>query len=103
MKNKYIYHSKISEAKFLRILKFFCLDLEAKKVAIICKISEKTINKIFKQIYIKIAESCEKQARLSAEIEIDESYFGAKRVCGKRGRGASGKTSVALLRSKIFL
>ena len=28
------------------------------------------------------------------EIEIDESYFGAKRVRGKRGRGASGKQPV---------
>jgi transposase len=30
----------------------------------------------------------------SGEIEIDESYFGAKRVRGKRGRGAGGKTKV---------
>ena len=70
------------------------MDLEAKKVAIICKISEKTIDKIFKQIRIKMAESCEKQTKLSGEIEIDESYFGAKRVRGKRGRGAGGKTPV---------
>ena len=28
------------------------------------------------------------------EIEVDESYFGAKRVRGKRGRGARGKTKV---------
>ena len=27
-------------------------------------------------------------------FEIDESYFGAKRVRGKRGRGATNKTSV---------
>ena len=31
---------------------------------------------------------------LKGEVEIDESYFGAKRVKGKRGRGASGKTIV---------
>ena len=28
----------------------------------------------------------------SGEFEVDESYFGAKRVRGKRGRGAAGKT-----------
>lgn len=28
------------------------------------------------------------------EFELDESYFGAKRVRGKRGRGAAGKTPV---------
>ena len=30
----------------------------------------------------------------SGEFELDESYFGAKRVKGKRGRGAAGKTPV---------
>lgn len=83
MKNKYIYHSRISEAKFREILKFFCLDLEAVKVAQICKISEKTINKIFKQILILMLKECEKQVKLCGEIQIDESYFGVKRVRGK--------------------
>ena len=31
---------------------------------------------------------------LAVEIEVDESYFGARRVRGKRGRGASVKTPV---------
>lgn len=75
-------------------MKFFCFDLEAVKVAEICNISEKTIDKIFKAIRIKMAENCEKQTKLSGEIEIDESYFGVKRVRGKRSRGASGKTPV---------
>lgn len=30
----------------------------------------------------------------SGEIELDESYFGAKKIGGKRGRGAAGKTPV---------
>lgn len=59
MKNKYIYRSRISEAKFREILKFFYLDLEAVKVAQICKISEKTIDKIFKQIRILMLKECE--------------------------------------------
>jgi transposase-like protein len=29
-----------------------------------------------------------------ADIEVDESYFGARRVKGKRGRGARGKIIV---------
>ncbi|CAC9541085.1 Mobile element protein, partial [uncultured Gammaproteobacteria bacterium] len=28
------------------------------------------------------------------QIEVDESYFGARRVRGKRGRGALGETIV---------
>ena len=31
---------------------------------------------------------------MAGEVEVDESYFGARRVRGKRGRGASGKTPV---------
>ena len=31
---------------------------------------------------------------MSGEIEEGESYFGAKRVRGKRGRGAGKKTPV---------
>ena len=94
MKNKYIYHSKITEKKFRQILKYFCLDLKAKKVAEICQISVKTTNKIYKSLRILMACECEKRSKLSGEIEIDESYFGARRVRGKRGRGASGKTPV---------
>jgi len=95
MKNKYIIRSRISEKKFRQILNFFCLDIEAKKVAEITNISRPTINKIFDKIRVCIAEDCEKANPLGkGEIELDESYFGAKRVRGLRGRGASGKIPV---------
>ena len=35
---------------------------------------------------------------MSGEIEVDESYFGAKRVCKKHGHETSKKTSMFLLR-----
>ena len=41
-----------------------------------------------------MAEFCEQQSPFSGEIEVDESFFGARRVKGKRGRGAYGKTIV---------
>lgn len=65
--------------------KYFCLDIEAVKIAKLSNISRQSVNKIFKQIRILIAKECEKISKLSDEIEIDESYFGAKRVRGKRG------------------
>jgi len=37
---------------------------------------------------------CRERSPLAGELEADESYFGARRVRGKRGRGASGKTIV---------
>ncbi len=95
MKNKYIIRSRISEAKFRQILKLFCYDIEAKKVSELTGVSRPTINKLFDKIREVIAKNCQENSiLLSGEIELDESYFGAKRVRGKRGRGASGKTPV---------
>ena len=94
MKNKYIVRSRISEKKFREILKYFTEDIEASKISNLTKISEVTLCKIFREIRILMSKECEKISKFSGEIEIDESYFGAKRVRGKRGRGASGKQSV---------
>ena len=38
--------------------------------------------------------ACEAQRRLVGVVEVDESFFGARRVKGRRGRGAYGKTVV---------
>ena len=94
MKNKYIYHSRISEKKFREILKYFAQDIEATKIANLTGISRISINKILKSIRILMAKECEKISKFSGEIEIDESCFGSKRVRGKRGRGAANKTPV---------
>ena len=94
MKNKYIYRSRISEKKFREILKYFAQDIEATKIANLTGISRISINKILKNIRILMASEYEKISKFSGEIEIDESYFGAKRVRGKRGRGAANKTPV---------
>ena len=101
MKNKYIVRSRISEKKFREILRYFALDLEAKKIAEICKISRPCVNRIVQQAFNrkrmrKISKTKFLQ-KMSGEIEVDESYFGGVRV--KRGRGAGKKTSVFLLRA----
>ena len=82
MKNKYIYRSRISEKKFREILKYFTEDIEATKIANLTGISRISVNKILKNIRILMASECEKISKFSGEIEIDESYFGSKRVRG---------------------
>ena len=59
MKNKYIVRSRISEKKFREILWYFSSDIEAVKIAEFTNISEKTINKITKNIRILMAKECE--------------------------------------------
>jgi len=94
MKNKYIKQAHITESKFKEILECFCNDFSATQTSQITKIGRKTVNKIFNKIRYRIIELTEKEEKLSGEVEIDESYFGARRVRGKRGRGAKGKIPV---------
>ena len=96
MKNKYIIRSRISESKFREIVKLFCADLNATDTSKLCWISRTTLTKIFYEIRLKIFKLQETNniEKVSGELELDESYFGARRVRGKRGRGAKGKTVV---------
>ena len=95
MTNKYIHRSKISEKKFREILRYFSHDIEASKIAALTGVSRQSINRILKGIRLCIADFCESESPFEeGEIEIDESYFGARRVRGIRGRGARGKRIV---------
>jgi len=94
MKNKYVIHSHISEKKFREIIHLFSEDLSATQISHLTKISRPSINKYLTAIRLRIFEYCQDQSPLKGEIEVDESYFGARRVRGKRGRGARGKTIV---------
>jgi transposase len=95
MRNKYIKNAKISEAEFRQILKLFCLEMEAAKTAKFMGINRVSVNRIFDKIRERIADICESESPfVNGEIELDESYFGARRVRGVRGRGARGKIPV---------
>ena len=95
MKNRYIFGTHISERKTREIIKYFSFDIEAKKVAKLTGISRQTINKFYFMFHERIAEICESESPFeNGEIELDESYFGARRVRGIRGRGARGKIPV---------
>ena len=81
MKNKYIIRSRISEAKFREILKLFCADLTASAVGGLTGVSRVTINNIFNSIRVRILNyqnSINSTIRFSGDVELDESYFGAR-------------------------
>ena len=95
MKNKYFDGSHISERKFQQIVRLFCLDIEAKEAAELTGVSRQSINKIFAAIRLRIFDiSMANPTPCYGEFELDESYFGARRVRGIRGRGARGKIIV---------
>ena len=93
-KKRYYSRSKISEAKFRQIIRFFAMDFTATDTAQLANISVRSINSIFIKIRKKIVYKCAQVSPFNGVVELDESYFGARRVRGKRGRGASGKTIV---------
>ncbi len=93
--NRYYQRSKISERKFRQIVRYFAMDFTASDVAQLTGLTRKTVTVIFLRIRERIAAECERASPYAdCEVEVDESYFGARRVRGKRGRGASGKTIV---------
>lgn len=93
-KNRYYRRSRIAEAKFRRLVRCFALDFTATSTAELSGISVRSVNNIYLKIRRRLAEHCEQSSPLTGSVEVDESYFGAQRVRGKRGRGAYGKTIV---------
>ena len=94
-RNKYIKRSHISEKKTQIILRCFASDCTANRTAEISGVSRVSVNKLFMKLRIRLCQlSPLSETTEPGEDEVDESYFGAKRVRGKRGHGAAGKTPV---------
>ena len=88
-----IQYGKISGYKVGKILKHFVVDVEADKTAVLLGLNRKTVDGYY-NLFRKLIYVEQKQAfsRLTGVIELDESYFGARRIRGlhiklKRGRG----------------
>ena len=93
-RNRYFRRSHLREAKFRALIRYFVHDFPAWKIAELSDISRPTINQLFMKLRIRIAQVCNASSPLSGEGEVDESYFDARRVRGKKGRGAGGKPIV---------
>lgn len=90
--NRYYRRSHIPEKKFRLLLRYFAMDLTASATADLTQISRRTVNSVFLKIRQRLVLVCQSASPFKqAEVEVDESYFGARRVRGKRGRGAAGK------------
>jgi len=85
----------LSKSKFRSILRLFCLDLTASDTARLTGVSVRSVNDIYLRLRERLAYECERRRPFKGgEVEVDESYFGPRRVRGKRGRGAARKTIV---------
>ena len=100
-------YSRLSKYNIKKIISCFSEDITASSAAKILKINRNTINAYYNRFRELIFEySLKEQKQEIGEFELDESYFGARRIRGKRGRGAAGKTPVfGLLKrnGKVFV
>jgi len=88
-KNKNFRCSHIPEAGLYTISAH---DLPASKIA---KMSRRpTINQLLFKLRTRVAQLCDASSPFSGEVEVDESYFGGRRVRGKKWRRAGGKKIV---------
>ena len=100
-------YSRLSRYKIKKIIGCFAEYITASSAAKILGINRNTINAYYNRFRELILQySLQEQKRKLGEFELDESYFGARRIRGKRGRGAAGKTPVfGLLKrnGKVFV
>ncbi len=94
MKNKYAKRSRLSEKKIRDLVRYFAADLTALQAAELSGLNRNSVNRFYREFRERIYSVCEAQRPLFGVVEVDESLFGARRVKGKRGRGAYGKTTV---------
>ena len=95
MKNKYIKGARISERKFREVLRYFAHDVSVLTASKLCGLNYRTVHRVCELLRQRVvALAVDECPSLGGEVEIDESYFGARRVRGKRGRGAGGKIPV---------
>ena len=84
--------AKISQYQIKKIIKCFCLDINASKTAKLMGINRNTINHWYMTFRLAIyVHQMKEFKKIIGEVEVDESYFGAKRIRGFRGKLKRGR------------
>jgi transposase len=88
--NRYVLRSKISEAKFREMVRYFAADLDATQITMLSGLNRNTVNRYLKAIRERIAEHCEAESSLSKVVNTDESFFGTRRIAISACNGTNG-------------
>lgn len=83
--------NKLTKHNLKKIVKHFSADVEASKTAYLIGINRNTVNRYYNIFRKLIFENQTRElSKFVGEVELDESYFGPRRVKGRstrRGRG----------------
>ena len=93
MASRLLRYSHLSTRQLRAVIRLFALEVPANRAARQLHLHRHTVERIYMMIRRALARTCEAEARLDGEVEVDESYFGGHRK-GIRGRGAAGKIAV---------
>lgn len=80
---------KISRYETKKIMKHFCEDLTALQTAWLLWYNRNTINryyKLFREVIYEYQSGLYERLKMEWLVEVDESYFGAKRIRWYRGK-----------------
>mgnify|MGYP001547690053 FL=1 len=96
MRNKYLKRAHVLERDFRAVLRCFAHDVPALTAAKMCGVNKNTTHRLYTLLRERVVALAEAEARpfVGGIVEVDESYFGPRRVRGKRGRGAGRKIPV---------
>ncbi len=94
MRNRHVVRARISEKAFRRFARHAAADLTAVQIARLTGLNRNTANRLRACLRVRMAGACEAASPFSGTVEVDESYFGPRRVKGRAGRGAGRKTPV---------
>ena len=90
-------YKRLSAQKHRQIIRCFCADITATACAEIVGVNRNTVNSWYNEFRHKILLAAIAETRAEGgEFEVDESYFGARRVRGKRGHGLTATSALKL-------
>jgi transposase len=90
--------SRLSYYKIRKIVECFCIDIDASKASTILKLNRKTVNRFYSIFRKAIFEyQTRKLAKIKGTVELDESYFGPRRM-----RGIANKTGRGTYKQPVF-
>jgi len=84
--------AKISKYRLKKIIKHFSIDIDASRCAILTDINRNTINRyynFFRNIIYR--ERTNQLQKITGKAEVDESYFGGRRLRGRSGKRKRGR------------
>ena len=106
MRNRYLKHAHVSDREFRQVLKMYCVDIGALTASKLTGLNKNTTHRLYGLLRARVLEMAKGEAApFTGSVEVDESYFGPRRVRGRRGRGSGRKVAVIGLlkrKGKVF-